>query len=146
MSQSFAFYIDESGSPKPNPRDSASHFAVGGVLVRQDDESLIRLKITDFKKRWKIDEPVALHGNEIRSRKKNFAWLGLKSKDEQNQFLQDLTDTIVDCPIIVHGPASRASLSITPFCKLLTCACILSQSLKNSLKTVHFRHFSNIRS
>ncbi|WP_219729851.1 DUF3800 domain-containing protein [Sodalinema gerasimenkoae] len=33
MSQPFAFYMDESGSPKPNPRDPARYFAVGGVLI-----------------------------------------------------------------------------------------------------------------
>ncbi|MGM0457447.1 MAG: DUF3800 domain-containing protein [Cyanobacteriota bacterium] len=103
VSQSFAFYMDESGSPKPNPRDQASYFAVGGVLIQHHDESRIRRKIADFKQRWEIDESVPLHGNEIRSKKKNFAWLGLRSEDEQNQFLQDLTDTIVQCPIIVHG-------------------------------------------
>jgi len=95
--------MDESGSPKPNPRDSASYFAVGGVLIQRKDESSISLQIADFKQRWGIDESVPLHGNEIRSRKKNFAWLGRRSEDEQNQFLQDLTATIVQCPIIVHG-------------------------------------------
>ena len=95
--------MDESGSPKPNPRDSASYFAVGGVLIQHKDESSIRLQIADFKQRWEIDESVPLHGNEIRSRKKNFAWLGLRSEDEQNKFLQDLTATIIQCPIIVHG-------------------------------------------
>lgn len=95
--------MDESGSPKPNPDDSARYFAVGGVLIQHQDENRIRLQIADFKKRWGIDESIPLHGNEIRSRKKNFAWLGLRSEDEQNQFLQDLTTTIVQCPIIVHG-------------------------------------------
>jgi hypothetical protein len=103
MSQLFAFYMDESGSPKPNPRDPASYFAVGGVLIQHEDENSIRLQIANFKQRWGIDESVPLHGNEIRSRKKNFAWLGRRSEDEQNQFLQDLTATIVQCPIIVHG-------------------------------------------
>ncbi|MDJ0676324.1 MAG: DUF3800 domain-containing protein [Calothrix sp. MO_167.B42] len=103
VSQLFAFYMDESGSPKPNPKDSTSYFAVGGVLIQHKDESSIRLQIANFKQRWGIDESVPLHGNEIRSRKKNFAWLGRISEDEQNQFLLDLTTTIVQCPIIVHG-------------------------------------------
>ncbi|NCJ06240.1 hypothetical protein GS597_06860 [Synechococcales cyanobacterium C] len=103
VNQSFAFYMDESGSPKPNPRDPASHFAVGGVLIQHNDESRIRLQIRNFKERWGIDESVPLHGNEIRSRKKNFAWLGLRSENEQNQFFLDLTTTIVQCPIMVHG-------------------------------------------
>lgn len=95
--------MDESGSPKPNPKDAATYFAVGGVLIKQKDESIIRQQITEFKQRWEIDESIPLHGNEIRSRKKNFAWLGRRSENEQNQFLQDLTDTIIQCPILVHG-------------------------------------------
>ncbi|MFM7577636.1 MAG: DUF3800 domain-containing protein, partial [Microcystaceae cyanobacterium] len=51
VSQSFAFYMDESGSPKPNPDDSARYFAVGGVLIQHQDENRIRLQIADFKKR-----------------------------------------------------------------------------------------------
>ena len=101
--QSFAFYIDESGSPKPNPKDNTSYFAVGGVLVKQDDESFIEEEIQDFKKRWQIDPKVALHGNEIRSRKKNFAWLGRETQEVQNNFMNDLTHTITALPITVHA-------------------------------------------
>ncbi|URR36106.1 DUF3800 domain-containing protein [Thermosynechococcus sp. HN-54] len=103
MSQLFAFYMDESGSPKPDPKDGASYFAVGGVLINHDDEKTIFQMLSDFKKRWGIDEKIALHGNEIRSRKRNFAWLGRSSKDEQERFLSDLSDVIIQCPIIVHG-------------------------------------------
>lgn len=103
MSQLFAFYMDESGSPKPNPKDAASYFAVGGVLIKRDDESTIRRMISEFKTRWGIDEKTPLHGNEIRSRKKSFAWLGRRSQDEQEQFLSELSKLIIQCPIIVHG-------------------------------------------
>ena len=103
MSQEFAFYIDESGSPKPNPKDSATYFAVGGLLVKRQDEITIQQQVTDFKKRWDIAEDIPLHGNEIRSRKKNFAHLGLMPKHEQDRFFQELTDMIIQCPMLVHG-------------------------------------------
>ncbi|MBW4540696.1 MAG: DUF3800 domain-containing protein [Myxacorys chilensis ATA2-1-KO14] len=99
----FALYMDESGSAKPSPRDAAPYFAVGGVLVKRQDESVIANQIIEFKRRWEISENTALHGNEIRSRKKNFAWLGLKPKEEQDAFLCDLSNTITCCPIIVHA-------------------------------------------
>ncbi len=89
VSQSFAFYMDESGSPKPNPKDSASYFAVGGVLIEHNDESSICLQIADLKKRWGIDESVPLHGNEIRSRKKNFAGSSLLFMLNQQTRCQD---------------------------------------------------------
>lgn len=103
MNQKFALYIDESGSPKPNPNDAATYFAVGGVLIKHQDESIIRQQVDEFKKRWHIESGVPLHGNEIRSRKKTFAWLGRMSEADRDRFLQDLTDTIIQCPIIVHG-------------------------------------------
>lgn len=103
MSQLFAFYMDESGSPKPDPKDPASYFAVGGVLIKHDDEKTICQRIADFKNRWGIDEKTPLHGNEIRSKKKNFAWLGRRSEDEQKRFLIELSNLITQCPIIVHG-------------------------------------------
>jgi hypothetical protein len=95
--------MDESGSPKPTMMDSVSYFALGGVLVRRNDEERIHKQVSDFKRRWKIPDSVPLHGSEIRSRKKGFAWLGRKEENEQNAFFQDLTDTIAQCPILVHG-------------------------------------------
>ena len=99
----FALFLDESGSPKPNPRDSAPFFAMGGVLVERADESTIDTLLAEFKARWAIDPNVPLHGNEIRSQKKRFAWLGKLSETERSHFMDDLTMTVVSCPIIVHA-------------------------------------------
>ena len=74
MNQKFVFYIDESGIPKPNPKDAATYFAVGGVLIKHQDQSIISENVDEFKKRWNIEASVPLHGNEIRSRKKNFSF------------------------------------------------------------------------
>jgi len=102
MSQEFALYIDESGSPKPNRKDKTPHFAMGGVLVRREDEGTIHQAVAEFKERWNIDEHIPLHASEIRRKHKNFAWLG-KSKDVEAQFHKDLTAMITQLPIIVHG-------------------------------------------
>jgi hypothetical protein len=99
----FALYIDESGSPKPSRKDKTRYFAIGGVLVKKEDEADICQKVRGFKEHWRISENIPLHGNEIRSRKGNFAWVGLLSEDEQNRFFQDLTDLIICCPVVIHG-------------------------------------------
>lgn len=99
----FALFIDESGSPKPSLLDTASYFALGGVLVKRADEQLIEDRVKEFKQRWNIDENTPLHGNEIRSKKKNFAWLGKLSDAKRNEFMEDLTNTISSLPIIVHA-------------------------------------------
>ena len=101
----FALFIDESGSPKPNPKDNTPYFALGGVLVKRVEEEFIENAVAEFKKRWNtnISQDTPLHGNEIRSKKKRFAWLGKISEQERSNFQEDLTQTITSLPIIVHA-------------------------------------------
>lgn len=99
----FALYLDESGSPKPDPNDSARFFAMGGVLIERSDEVIIKTLIAEFKIRWNIADEIPLHASEIRSRKKRFAWVGKLSETEQDLFMKDLTTTIISCPMIVHA-------------------------------------------
>jgi hypothetical protein len=99
----FALFIDETGSPKPNPKDTAPYFALGGVLVKRVDEVIIEQAVADFKQLWNISLDTSLHGNEIRSNKKKFAWLGKLSEQERNDFMEDLTSTIISLPIIIHA-------------------------------------------
>jgi hypothetical protein len=97
----FIIYIDESGSAKPNPKDQCPIFAMGGVLIKRNDEQIIKQLVSDFKTRWSIPQEQPLHGNEIRSKKKGFAWLHKLSKVEQEQFMEDLTQTIISCPLFI---------------------------------------------
>ena len=99
----FTLFIDESGSPKPNPKDTAPYFALGGVLLEREQEATIEQAVANFKQRWNISLDTPLHGNEIRSKKKKFAWLGKLSEQERNDFLEDLSNTITSLPIIVHA-------------------------------------------
>ncbi len=99
----FALFIDESGSPKPNPKDTTPYFALGGVLVRRIDEITIKQAVEQFKQRWNINLDTPLHGSEIRSKKKKFAWLGKITDRERQNFMNDLTQTITSLPIIVHA-------------------------------------------
>lgn len=98
-----ALFIDESGSPKPNPQDTTPYFALGGILVKRTDEVVIENAVADFKQRWNISLDTPLHGNEIRSKKKRFAWLGRLSEQDRNKFMEDLTQTITSLPIVVHA-------------------------------------------
>lgn len=103
MEGEFALYLNESGSPKPNPNDSARFFAMGGVLIERNNEDHVKTLVADFKSRWNIADEVPLHANEIRSQKKRFAWLGKLSEKEQALFMEDLTQTITTCPMLVHA-------------------------------------------
>jgi len=99
----YALFIDESGSPKPNPKDQTPYFAVGGILVERSDELTIETLVSEFKERWGINPDIPLHGNEIRSRKKKFSWLGNCSDKMREDFISDLTATITNCPVLVHA-------------------------------------------
>lgn len=99
----FALYLDDSGSPKPVPEDSYPFFGMGGVLINRGQEQIIETLVLEFKRRWNISVETPLHGSEIRSKKKNYKWLGNLSGVDYQQFMEDLTDTIVRCPIIVHA-------------------------------------------
>jgi len=99
----YALFLDESGSQKPNPKDSAPFFALGGVLLKRQDEQVVESLISRFKSQWQIAPEVPLHGSEIRARKKRFAWLGKRPQAEQEKFFEDLTDTITRCPVVVHA-------------------------------------------
>src|SRR5262249_4947133 len=46
---------------------------------------------------------VPLHSSEIRFRKDNFAWLGLLDAVECQRFHQELTELVIQCPVIVHA-------------------------------------------
>ena len=87
----FALFIDESGSPKPNPQDNTPYFALGGGLVKRVEEEIIETAVAEFKRRWdtNISQDTPLHGNEIRSKKKRFAWLGKISEQERSNFQED---------------------------------------------------------
>lgn len=99
----FALFIDESGSPKPNAKDPAPYFALGGVLLKRSEEEFVKNSIIDFKTRWNIEQQTPLHGNEIRAKKKKFAWIGKLSAEDQEKFMLDLSDTITSLPITIHA-------------------------------------------
>ncbi len=97
----YELYIDDSGSPKPNPLDPTPYFALGGVLIHENDNEKIRENVGAFKNQWGISADVPLHGSEIRSRKERFKWLDTISQDERNRFFTELTQMITSCPLIV---------------------------------------------
>ncbi len=99
----YELYIDDSGSPKPNPHDQTPYFAMGGVLIDESNREHIEQRIEEFKTRWNMPLSVPLHGNEIRSKQKSFAWLGNLPQHELARFHNELTDMITGCPVIIHA-------------------------------------------
>jgi hypothetical protein len=77
-------------------------FGLGGVIVREEDISIIDARVLEFRARW--PHPSApLHSSEIRSKKDGFDWLKWASSAKRNRFHSELTDLMCSLPIIVHA-------------------------------------------
>lgn len=98
------FYVDDSGTRRPNKRNgrAPAHgydwFAIGGVLIKEEDEEPARNMHNAFCQRWGIESP--LHSVEIRGVKDNFAWIGSLSKQDNKNFYEELYCLLRDAPVI----------------------------------------------
>jgi hypothetical protein len=99
-------YLDDSGSrdldrpiTKASQRQGTPWFALGGVLVREEDEAIVRAAYADFCNRWGIAYP--LHSWEIRNRQGNFGWLRAAPSVERDRFLSGLSAFMTAQPLRV---------------------------------------------
>ncbi len=104
MPKVFNFYMDDSGPRHPdnNPGKRAKHgydwFALGGVLVNNEDERTARDLHARFCAKWGITYP--LHSVEIRGRTDNFLWLLDSDQEKKEAFYEDLYCLMRDAPVI----------------------------------------------
>ncbi|PRQ09043.1 DUF3800 domain-containing protein [Enhygromyxa salina] len=100
MAAAYPFYMDDSGARHPDRQLSDGSrpdwFALGGILVRQQDEQLCRRMHSELCAKWGIGAP--LHSEEIRNRKKNFRWLA--PLETRNQFLAELQAMLLAMPVV----------------------------------------------
>ena len=88
------FYVDDSGTRTPNRKalafNSRRHefFALGGVLIAEEDESEVRAAYDRLCHKWSIAYP--LHSVEIRHTSHAFSWLK-RGSEEYEQFMRDLS-------------------------------------------------------
>src|SRR3954447_18174192 len=80
MKRTLNFYLDDSGTRTPNRKplllDSGKNefFALGGVLINEEDEGRVRAAYQELCARWSIDYP--LHSVEIRHSSQAFIAYG----------------------------------------------------------------------
>jgi Protein of unknown function (DUF3800) len=97
------FYIDDSGTRHPDhkPGTKAAHgydwFALGGILVKNEDEEEARHLHNDFCKRWELK--TAIHSVEVRNRTLNFRWLEDKTKAVRDEFYEALYQLLKAAPV-----------------------------------------------
>lgn len=102
MSEEIHLYIDDSGSrypdraPKETRRDEMDYFALGGVLINEEDVDEVFAKHKAFCDAYSIDYP--LHSWAIRGGREDFGWL--KKPEAAFAFLTDLEKMLVSLPIV----------------------------------------------
>jgi len=96
-------YIDDSGSRRPDRtersarKDGMDYFALGGILINEEDIAGLLEVHRRFLAKWKIDGP--LHSTRIRGRRGEFSWLGTDPARE-NDFLTELETMILNLPVV----------------------------------------------
>lgn len=95
-------YIDDSGSrysdrPQTLRNDGMDYFALGGVLINDEDIGHVLHAHSQLFSKWGLVEP--LHSTKIRGFRGSFSWL---SKDVQkaNEFMKDLNYFVLNSPIL----------------------------------------------
>lgn len=102
--RAISFYLDDSGTRYPNrapgkrPEHGHDWFALGGILVTQEDEVAARSLHIDFCREWKITYP--LHSSEVRSQNERFLWLRELSDAEQKRFYESLYQLLRTAPVV----------------------------------------------
>lgn len=104
MPDVFNLYLDDSGTRHPDhdpgrePAHGHDWFGMGGVMLRDADEDVIRQRHAALCAKWNITYP--LHSAEIRACSDNFCWLGEASKDDRNAFLSEVTALLTSTELI----------------------------------------------
>lgn len=107
MNNLYHLYIDDSGTRHPDkkpgrsPAHGRDYFALGGILIKEEDEDTARALHDTFCRKWKITQP--LHSSEIRSKSGNFAFIGRLPEDDQAAFREELYGLMRECPVIGIG-------------------------------------------
>ena len=95
------FYMDDSGSrdlDRSDERVGSKWFALGGVLVKEEDEGVIRDRHQKFCSLWDISAP--LHSYPIRNTQDEFAWIRTLSAQDKARFFSELSEFLFDLPVL----------------------------------------------
>ncbi len=104
MVSTLNLYIDDSGTRHPDkkqgkkPKHGHDYFALGGILIKDEEETLYEENYDLFCKEWQIKDP--LHSSEIRSKAKNFSFIAGLSKKKQDLFYEQLYQLMKESPVV----------------------------------------------
>jgi hypothetical protein len=99
-------YLDDSGARNPDhvvARELTYRdwFTLGGYLINEEDEGILRTEHAKFCEAWGIKYP--LHSYDMRAQRKKFAWLGKLEERDRNKFMSDLSRMLLAIPVLGHA-------------------------------------------
>jgi hypothetical protein len=102
----YCLYVDDSGTRHPDhvplkPGD-VNWFGLGGILINERDEDLVRAAHGALYSRWPQLGSAPLHSHEIRMSKGTFSFLHA-DPTKREQFMADLSRFIVEAPVLGHA-------------------------------------------
>jgi hypothetical protein len=106
MPKVMCLYMDDSGTRNPDKKivDDLTFkdwFTLGGFLIAEEDEGILRTAHSEFCERWGIKYP--LRSYDIRLMDKRFSWLRTLSVDDRGQFMRDLSRMLLKVPVIGYA-------------------------------------------
>lgn len=103
-------YLDDSGTrhcdkkPGKLPAHGCDWFALGGVLIKQEDEQEARDKHAIFMQNWGLDpKKNPLHSSDMRAKTRDFTFLGGLRQADHDRFMKELSSLLLDPPFIGHA-------------------------------------------
>lgn len=102
----YIFYMDETGSRHPDKKSDASRagrdwFALGGILIKQEDKDSIKQQHAAFCAKWNVNRP--LHLTDMQAERKGFSWLGRLPEEDRSNFWSDYKRFLSSLPVIGHA-------------------------------------------
>lgn len=96
-------YIDETGirnpDHKPDPNSTRDWFALGGIIIKAEDEDGAKSAHQDFYHRWPAMR-CPLHMTDMLSERKGFAWLGKLGTDDIDRFWSEYRRFLTSLPVL----------------------------------------------
>ncbi|AWL91461.1 MULTISPECIES: DUF3800 domain-containing protein [Bradyrhizobium] len=106
MPKVMCLYMDDSGTRNPDKKiaDDLTYkdwFALGGILMKEEDDGQIVTQHAKFCETWGITYP--LRSYDIRLWDKRFSWLRTLSAEERGKFMRGLGDLLTGIPVIGYA-------------------------------------------
>ncbi|MBY3333923.1 DUF3800 domain-containing protein [Rhizobium laguerreae] len=102
---SFTLYLDETGARHPDRASGlparSDWFAMGGILVRQEDKAEAKQRRDDIAGKWGVTSP--FHMTDMINERSKFSWLGRLTQRERDSFWAEYREFLADVPVIGIG-------------------------------------------